>query len=95
MPGEGTNDKKNLIRRVIEDLRAKRDITVSYEYIRLWCIKFGPIYTRRVKRKREITVIHSTSMQFFSRYKMAHLPRCFSVTAGPSPSCAITCPGEN
>jgi transposase-like protein len=26
-------------------------ITVSREAIRLWCIKFGVIYTRRLKRK--------------------------------------------
>jgi putative transposase len=35
----------------IEDLLAERDITVSREAIRLWCIKFGAIYTRRLKRK--------------------------------------------
>ena len=35
----------------IEDLLAERGITVSRESIRLWCIKFGAIYTRRLKRK--------------------------------------------
>ena len=35
----------------IEDLLAERGITVSRETIRLWCIKFGAIYTRRLKRK--------------------------------------------
>ena len=35
----------------IEDLLAKRGITVSRESIRLWCIKFGAIYSRRLKRK--------------------------------------------
>ena len=30
---------------------AQRRITVSSEAIRLWCIKFGAIYTRRLKRK--------------------------------------------
>ena len=35
----------------IEDLLAERGITVSREAIRLWCIKFGAIYTRRLKRK--------------------------------------------
>ena len=35
----------------IEDLLAERGVTVSYESIRLWCIKFGAIYTRRLKRK--------------------------------------------
>ena len=35
----------------IEDLLAERGITVSYESIRLWCIKFGALYARRLKRK--------------------------------------------
>jgi putative transposase len=41
----------NLSHRDIEDLLAERGITVSRETIRLWCIKFGAIYTRRLKRK--------------------------------------------
>ena len=41
----------NLSHRDIEDLRAKRGIIVSYETIRLWCIKFGAKYARRLKRK--------------------------------------------
>ena len=41
----------NLNHRDIEDLLAERGITVSREAIRLWCIKFGAIYTRRLKRK--------------------------------------------
>jgi putative transposase len=41
----------NLSHRDIEDLLAERGITSSYESIRLWCIKFGAIYTRRLKRK--------------------------------------------
>ena len=41
----------NLSHRDIEDLLAEPGITVSSEAIRLWCIKFGAIYTRRLKRK--------------------------------------------
>ena len=41
----------NLSHRDIEHLLAERGITVSRESIRLWCIKFGAIYTRRLKRK--------------------------------------------
>ena len=41
----------NLSHRDIDDLLAQRDITVSREAIRLWCIKFGAIYTHRLKRK--------------------------------------------
>jgi putative transposase len=35
----------------IEDLLAERGVGVSYESIRLWCIKFGTKYARRLKRK--------------------------------------------
>jgi putative transposase len=41
----------NLSHRDIEDLLAERGITVSRETIRLWCIKFGALYARRLKRK--------------------------------------------
>lgn len=40
----------NLSHRDIEDLLAERGITVSRESIRLWCIKFGALYARRLKR---------------------------------------------
>jgi putative transposase len=43
----------NLSQRDVEDLLAERGITVSYETIRLWCIKFGPKYSRRLKRKHQ------------------------------------------
>ena len=36
---------------LIEDLLAERSIVVSRESIRLWCIKFGALYARRLKRK--------------------------------------------
>ena len=41
----------NLSHRDIEDLLAERDIIVTRESIRLWCIKFGALYARRLKRK--------------------------------------------
>jgi len=41
----------NLSHRDIEDLLAERGITVSRESIRLWCIKFGALYARRLKRR--------------------------------------------
>ena len=43
----------NLSHRDIEDLLAERGITVSYETIRLWCIKFGALYSRRLKRRHQ------------------------------------------
>ncbi len=32
--------------RDVEDLLAQRGIKVTYEAIRLWCLKFGPKYAR-------------------------------------------------
>ena len=43
----------NLSHRDIEDLLAERGIAVSYESIRLWCIKFGAKYARRLKRNHQ------------------------------------------
>ncbi len=44
----------NLSHRDVEDLLAERGITVSREAIRLWCIKFGAIYSRRLKPKHRV-----------------------------------------
>ena len=41
----------NLSHHHVEDLLAERGITVSYESIRQWCVKFGAKYARRLKRK--------------------------------------------
>ena len=41
----------NLSTRDVEDLLAERGIAVSYESIRLWRIKFGPQFARRLKRQ--------------------------------------------
>jgi len=43
----------NMSHRDIEDLLAEREIEVSCESIRLWCIKFGPHFARRLKRKHQ------------------------------------------
>jgi len=43
----------SLSHRDIEDLLAERGITVTYESIRLWCIKFGLKYVRRLKKKHQ------------------------------------------
>ena len=43
----------NLSHRDIEDLLAERGITVCHESIRLWCIKFGATYSRRLKRRHQ------------------------------------------
>ena len=43
----------NLSHRDIEDLLAELGITVSREAIRLWFIKYGAVYTRRLKRTHQ------------------------------------------
>ena len=43
----------NLSCRDIEDLLAERGVTVSYESIRLWCIKFGTKFARRLRRRHQ------------------------------------------
>jgi len=43
----------SLNQRDIEDLLAERGIIVSYESIRLWCNKFGPAYSRKLKRRHQ------------------------------------------
>ena len=43
----------NLSHRDVEDLLAERGINVTYETIRLWCIKFGPKYASRLKRRHQ------------------------------------------
>ena len=41
----------NLSFRDVEDLLAERGITVSYESVRLWCMKFGATYAKRLRHK--------------------------------------------
>ncbi len=38
--------------RDIEDLLAERGVIVSYEAVRFWCIRFGPNYARRLRKKQ-------------------------------------------
>ena len=43
----------NLSGRDIEDLLAERGIAVSYESIRLWCIKFGSKYAKQLRGRHQ------------------------------------------
>ena len=38
--------------REVEELLAERSITVTYETVRQWCQKFGPAYTRKLKKRQ-------------------------------------------
>src|SRR5918996_6551106 len=39
--------------RNVEDLLAERGLTVSYETIRVWVARFGPLIARRLRRQRD------------------------------------------
>ena len=69
----------NLSHRDIEDLLAERGIIVSYESIRLWCIKFGSKYARRLKRRHQgygdtfyIDAIHINDQYANNRAEQSH-----------------------
>jgi putative transposase len=38
--------------RLVEEMLLERGIAVTYETIRVWAMKFGPDYARRLKRKK-------------------------------------------
>ena len=38
--------------RDVEDLLAERGLDVSYETVRRWVLKFGPLFTRELHRRR-------------------------------------------
>jgi putative transposase len=38
--------------REVEELLAKRVVTVTYESVRLWCLMFGPEYARKQKKRQ-------------------------------------------
>src|SRR5260370_42046968 len=38
--------------RDVEDLLAERGLDVSYETVRSWVLKFGPVIARRLRRRR-------------------------------------------
>ena len=37
--------------RDVEDLLAERGVNVSYETVRRWCLRFGPVYTNRLRKR--------------------------------------------
>ena len=41
-----------LSHRDVEELLAERGVRVSYEAIRLWCLKFGPAFATELRRRR-------------------------------------------
>jgi putative transposase len=45
-------DRFALSLRDVEELMLARGVVVSYETIRCWCVKFGPDYAARLRRRR-------------------------------------------
>ena len=43
-----------------EDLLAQRGVTITYETIRQWCQRFGPVYARWLRRRRG-ALLHESS----------------------------------
>jgi len=38
--------------RDVEDLLAERGLDISYETVRRWVLKFGPLFARELRRRR-------------------------------------------
>jgi transposase-like protein len=38
--------------RDVEDLLAERGLNISYETVRRWVLKFGPLFARELRRRR-------------------------------------------
>ena len=64
----------NLSCRDIEDLLAERGMSVTYESIRLWCNKFGPRFSQRLKKKHRgygDTLVRERGMRRFKSMRQA------------------------
>src|SRR6516162_10863591 len=46
--------------RDVEDLLAERGLEISYETVRSWVLKFGPVIARRLRRRRPDRAIDGT-----------------------------------
>jgi putative transposase len=47
--------------RDVEDLLAERGLDVSYETVRRWVLKFGPLFDRELRRQRPATNVDVAS----------------------------------
>ena len=44
--------------RDVEDLLAERELDVSYETVRRWVLKFGPLFAKELRRRRHRPTSH-------------------------------------
>jgi putative transposase len=49
--------------RDVEDLLAERGLDISYETVRSWVLKFGPVIARRLQRRRPGTPANAQAAQ--------------------------------
>lgn len=40
--------------RDVEELLASRGVTVSYEGVRQWCVKFGPLFAKKLRHRQGV-----------------------------------------
>src|SRR5262252_4884554 len=50
--------------RDVEDLLAERGFDVSYETVRSWVLKFGPVIARRLRQRRPRPSVDGTSTRW-------------------------------
>ena len=55
--------------RDIEELLAERGVTVSYEAVRQWCLKFGPLFAKSCGIAKGDSATPGISTNFLSRFK--------------------------
>ena len=61
--------------REIEELLAERGVTLSYEAARLWCLKFGSTFARKLRRSRPDDMSHLDELFIRIRGKRYYLRR--------------------
>jgi putative transposase len=72
--------------RDVEDLLAERGLDVSYETVRRWVLKFGPLFAKELRRRRHrrsyaaakselgLTARHEQGLRRNNRAENSHLP---------------------
>ena len=51
--------------RDVEELLAERGLDISYETVRCWVLKFGPVIARRLRQRRPRRAIAGTSTRWW------------------------------
>jgi hypothetical protein len=76
--------------RDVEDLLAERGLDVSYETIRRWVLKFGPLFAKELRRRRH----RPTSKWQMGRATVLNGGRCHAVSSLPAARRLRRCGGN-